>query len=71
MMNFPANPRVLLVTPEVTYLPDGMGRYANGLNAKAGGLADVSAALVNALYLQGADVHIQRRYVPNYKKRAG
>jgi starch synthase len=59
-----SNPRVLLVTPEVTYLPDGMGRYANGLNAKAGGLADVSAALINALFNQGADVHVA---MPDYR----
>jgi starch synthase len=58
------NPRVLLVTPEVTYLPDGMGRSADGLNAKAGGLADVSAALINALYDQGADVHVA---LPDYR----
>jgi starch synthase len=64
MSNISTNPRVLLVTPEVTYLPDGMGRYANGLNAKAGGLADVSAALINALYNQGADVHVA---LPDYR----
>ena len=40
------NPRILIVTPEVTYLPDDMGNIANYLKAKAGGLADVSAALV-------------------------
>jgi starch synthase len=64
MINVSANPRVLLVTPEVTYFPDGMGRYANGLNAKAGGLADVSAALTSALYNQGADVHVA---MPDYR----
>jgi len=64
MINPPANPRVLMVTPEVTYLPDGMGRHADGLNAKAGGLADVSAALISALYHQGADVHVA---VPDYR----
>jgi len=52
------NPRVLIVTPEVTYLPTGMGGHSNGLNAKAGGLGDVSAAWVSALYCQGADVHV-------------
>jgi starch synthase len=64
MINSPANPRILLVTPEVTYLPDGMGQFANGLNAKAGGLADVSAALINALYRRGADVHVA---LPDYR----
>jgi starch synthase/alpha-amylase len=52
------------VTPEVTYLPDGMGQNSNGLNAKAGGLADVSAALISALYNQGADVHVT---LPDYR----
>ena len=32
------NPRILVVTPEVTYLPDSMGNIANYLKAKAGGL---------------------------------
>jgi starch synthase/alpha-amylase len=59
-----ANPRVLIVTPEVTYLPGRMGNLANLLTAKAGGLADVSAALVTALFEQGADVHVA---LPNYR----
>ena len=42
-----SNPRILIVTPEVTYLPDRMGSLANYLTAKAGGLADVSAALID------------------------
>ncbi|MBL7180396.1 MAG: glycogen/starch synthase [Desulfobacterales bacterium] len=58
------NPRVLIVTPEVTYLPDGMGDISNGLNAKAGGLADVSAALISSLYHLGADVHVA---LPDYR----
>ncbi|MBN2332611.1 MAG: glycogen/starch synthase [Deltaproteobacteria bacterium] len=58
------NPRVLIVTPEVTYLPPGMGNIANHLAAKAGGLADVSAALISALFEQGADVHVA---LPDYR----
>lgn len=58
-------PRILVVTPEITYLPKGMGNLAQRLSAKAGGLADVSASLVNALYEQGADVHVA---LPNYRK---
>jgi starch synthase len=57
-------PRVLIVTPEVTYLPDRMGNIANYLTAKAGGLADVSAALVSALFHHGADVHVA---LPDYR----
>ena len=64
MNNSPSNPRILVVTPEVTYLPNGMGQHPNGLNAKAGGLADVSAALISALYDLGADVHVA---LPDYR----
>lgn len=59
------NPRILIVTPEITYLPEGMGNMANRLRAKAGGLADVSASLVAALFEQGADVHVA---LPHYRR---
>ena len=58
-------PRILIVTPEITYLPDGMGNLSNRLSAKAGGLADVSASLVAALYDLGADVHVA---LPHYRR---
>ena len=58
------NPRVLIVTPEVTYLPDRMGGMASFYTAKAGGLADVSASLITALFEQGADVHVA---IPDYR----
>ena len=58
------NPRILIVTPETTYLPEGMGNLANTMAAKAGGLADVSAALIGALFAQGADVHVA---LPHYR----
>ena len=64
MSETPSNPRVLVVTPEVTYLPHRMGGLASFFTAKAGGLADVSAALVSALFEQGADVHIT---IPDYR----
>ncbi len=63
-MTVSKNPRVLVVTPEVTYLPDNMGNMANYLSAKAGGLADVSAALIKALFEHGADVHVA---LPDYR----
>jgi len=59
------NPRILIVTPEITYLPEGMGNMANTMKAKAGGLADVSASLVSALFDLGADVHVT---IPNYRR---
>lgn len=58
-------PRILIVTPEITYLPEGMGNMTNRLSAKAGGLADVSASLVSALYELGADVHVA---LPHYRR---
>jgi len=58
-------PRILVVTPEITYLPSGMGNMANYLNAKAGGLADVSASLVASLFDLGADVHVA---LPHYRR---
>ena len=59
-----SKPRLLMVTPEITYLPEGMGNMANFFKAKAGGLADVSAALVSSLYEAGVDVHVA---LPNYR----
>ena len=64
MNEITCNPRVLIVTPEVTYLPDRMGGLASFYTAKAGGLADVSAALIRALFEQGADVHVA---MPDYR----
>ena len=58
-------PRVLLVTPEISYLPEGMGRMAPRISVKAGGLADVSASLVSALFEMGADIHVA---LPNYRR---
>jgi starch synthase len=59
------NPRILICTPEITYLPTGMGNMANAMHIKAGGLADVSASLVSALYELGADVHVA---LPHYRR---
>jgi starch synthase len=64
MGTFQANPTILLVTPEVTYLPKGMGEIADNLSAKAGGLADVSATLISALFEEGADIHVA---LPDYR----
>lgn len=59
------NPRILIITPEITYLPKGMGNMANVLTAKAGGMADVSASLVSELYELGADIHVA---LPHYRR---
>lgn len=61
----PKNPRILIVTPEITYLPEGMGNLSGKMSAKAGGMADVSASLVQALHELGADVHVA---LPHYRR---
>ncbi|MEI8078540.1 MAG: glycogen/starch synthase [bacterium] len=59
-------PRILLVTPEVTELPAGIGNLANFVRAKGGGLADISAALVAELLRMGLDVHVA---LPKYDRQ--
>ncbi|HRF90806.1 MAG TPA: glycogen/starch synthase, partial [Desulfobacter postgatei] len=60
----PNRPRILIVTPEVTYLPEDISPGAEDYSAKAGGLADVSAALISALYDLSCDVHVA---IPDYR----
>lgn len=57
-------PRILIVTPEATYLPDQLGSISDCLSAKAGGLADVTASLICELFRRGVDVHAA---IPNYR----
>ena len=42
-------PKILICTPEVTELPEGMGNAANLVSAKGGGLGDISAGLIRNL----------------------
>lgn len=57
-------PRILVVTPEVTCVPQGMGPASRTVSARAGGLGDICAAQIHALYEQGIDVHLA---IPNYR----
>lgn len=57
--------RILVVTPEIASLPPGMPRSIPNVVAKAGGMADVTAAIVTSLFEMGADVHVA---LPNYRK---
>jgi len=57
-------PRILFVTPEVSYLPIKMSATSTSLKARAGELADVSAALIYSLYKKGADIHVA---LPDYR----
>ncbi len=64
MRNQSYNPRILIVTPEVSYLPDGMGEIADHISVGTGKLADISAALITALFEQGVDIHVA---LPDYR----
>ncbi|MGD8367056.1 MAG: glycogen/starch synthase [Desulfobacterales bacterium] len=57
-------PRILVVTPEVAFLPAGMGAGAEAVSVRAGTPADLVAALIRVLDEMGADVHVA---VPNYR----
>lgn len=45
-----SRPCVLLCTPEITELPEGMGNAAQYIRAKGGGLGDISAGLIQYLH---------------------
>jgi len=55
---------VLFVTPEISYLPDEMGSSSSFQRARAGGLGDMSAALIHALFYKGVDIHLA---LPDYR----
>jgi starch synthase len=57
-------PRILFVSPEIAYLPTEMSTMFKSLCAREGELADFSAALVQALFVQGVDVHVA---LPDYR----
>jgi len=57
-------PRILLVTPEVTMVPQGMGPGSHAISARAGGLGDICSAQIHALYERDVDVHLA---LPNYR----
>lgn len=56
--------RILVVTPEVTFVPREMGPNSRAICARAGGLGDICAAQVNALHQAGIQVHLA---IPNYR----
>jgi starch synthase len=52
-------PVILLCTPEITELPEGMGNAAQYIRAKGGGLGDISAGLVQHIHADKRfDLHV-------------
>ncbi len=60
-------PKILICTPEVTELPEGMGNAANLISAKGGGLGDISASLIR--YLNENDDYELHIALPKYDSK--
>lgn len=60
-------PKILLCTPEVTELPEGLGNAANMVSAKGGGLGDISASLIR--YLNESQEYELHVALPKYDKK--
>ncbi len=67
MVKTSSKPKILICTPEVTELPEGMGNAANLVSAKGGGLGDISASLIRNLNKnEDYDLHI---VLPKYDSK--
>jgi len=54
-----SRPCVLLCTPEITELPEGLGNAAQYIRVKGGGLGDISAGLIQYLHQDARfDLHV-------------
>ena len=58
-------PRILFVTPEVTFVPEGTGNRPYYIGACSGCFGDFLAELINDLLILGVDVHVAQ---PDYRK---
>ena len=61
---FKEGPRILVATPEATYLPYVHGQVLTVSGARAGGLSDLSACLLHSLHDRRVDVHVA---IPDYR----
>ena len=57
-------PRILIVTPEVTFLPYARDKSVQLTSARAGGLADISACLIHSLHDLQMEIHVA---IPDYR----
>lgn len=64
MKNYFDNHRVLVVTPEVSFMRHGLRPGARDITARASGLGDICAAHIHTLYEHGLDVHLA---IPDYR----
>ena len=59
------SPRVLIVTPEIAYLPEGIAANASEIRIGTGPPAEKAATLVSALFRRGVDVHVA---LPDFRR---
>ena len=58
MSNYSPHPRILFVTPEAAFMPEGGGSGTNFIRANTGRRGDLQAELILNLFELGADVHV-------------
>jgi len=59
------SPRILIVTPEIACLPEGIAANAHQVSIGTGALAEKAASLVRALFQNGVDVHLA---LPDFRR---
>ena len=60
-----AQPRILFVTPEVVFMPEGTGNNTDYINTNIGGFGDLLAGLISDLFNLGVDVYVVQ---PDYRR---
>jgi starch synthase/alpha-amylase len=65
MTPFSNPPRILVVTPEVAFIPGGMKKIGGDINVLRKDLADYLADFIQTLFNQGVDVHVTQ---PDYRR---
>ncbi len=65
MSNYSTHPRILFVTPEAAFIPEGTENRPNYTSAQTGGFGNFLAELISNLFKLGADVHVAQ---PDFRK---
>ena len=65
MPNYPTQPRIFFVTPEVAFVPERAGNRPYYIGACSGCFGDFLAELITDLFNLGVDVHVAQ---PDYRK---
>jgi len=65
MSNYSTQPRILFITPEAAFIPEGTENRSSFTGAHTGGFADYLAELICDLYHLGVDVYVAQ---PDYRR---